>query len=392
MELSNHTKSITLKRPFSFDGVSIAEVYILRNILQQIMQHGSISCYAQKLDERINVYLENGSLFHPVVESKEYDMLNRILLKEKLLYGEILGHSRINTDKNLLIKLYYDHISGNHDDADIVRLWLRDFTAQLKGVTVPKAKYVGTESKADKLEKKSIDIGFPCYEDDDFDSFDFTKTNFMHKQSNDEIIRITDRHQEDIYNNAPFVVLARQNPALPTLYELCLSDGSMFDVIGDEEPEDIKLREWISDVGIVPVTIQSYEKSITNHLELHYRAFKRKNKNQELDDFVSAHFIDDIVDIEIEDETFEKIERIIDPQHDNSMTENLNVVALIPQWASQAAYYIVGEDEHIWLAPSYHPDILDQVHQNNWTQGRVISYRDNYDGTYHFELKFHIEK
>ena len=88
----------------------------------------------------------------------------------------------------------------------------------------------------------------------------------------------------------------------------------------------------------------------------------------------------------------EKISEIIDPNQDGSMTENLNVLAIIPKWASQAAYYIVGEEEPLWLAPSFNADILDQVHQNNRTQGRVVDYRDNYDGTYHFELKFHIEK
>jgi hypothetical protein len=127
-------------------------------------------------------------------------------------------------------------------------------------------------------------------------------------------------------------------------------------------------------------------------LELHYRAFKRKGKNQELSDFVSAHFIEDTVEIEMDEEHFEKISEIIDPNQDGSMTDNLNVLAIVPKWASQVAYYIVGEDEPLWLAPSFNADILDQVHQNTSTQGRVVNYRDNYDGTYHFKLKFHIEK
>ena len=254
MNNSNHTKSITLKRPFSFQGVSIAEVLKLRNLFNELMQHRSISCYAQKRNGTINVYLEDGSLFHTVVDSMENEMLNRILLNEKLLYGEILGHSKINTDKYLLIKLYYDYISGNHDDWDILRLWMRDFAAQLHGVVVPKAKYI-------RIDK--------------------------------------------------------------------------------------------------PLTV---------------------------------HSIDDEVDVEMEVDDFEKIANIIDPKRDKSMTMSLNVMATIPNWASQAGYYILDGDKPIWLTQSYNADILDLVHQNGVIQGRVISYRNNYDGTYHFELKFHIEK
>lgn len=386
-----HTKSITLKRSFRFEGVSIAEVYKIRDLLIQIREHGSVSCYAQRQGGRINVYLEDGSLFHTVGDRKDYEMLNQILQHENILCGEIFGHDKINIDKHLLIKLYYDYISGNHDDSDIVKLWMRDFIAQLQGVTVPKAKYVGKGSKADDLEKNSVDIDFPCYEDDGFESFDFTKFN-THDELNDEIIRVTDLHQEDLYHNTPFVVLARQNPALPSLYELCLPNGSMFGIIGNEDEGDRKLRRWISEVGIVPVTVQSYEKTISGYLDLNYRAFKKNKRNEKVEDFVSAHFIDDSVDIEIEDEAFGKIAKIIDPLRNHSMTNDLTVVALIPNWASQAGYYIVKDDERIWLAPSFNADIFDQVHQNNWTAGRVISYRDNYDGTYHFELKFHIEK
>lgn len=392
LDYSSHTKSITIKHPFSFEGASIAEVYKLQSMFKELMKRSSISCYAIKKSGRINIYLEDGFLFHTVEDSVEYEMLKQILQNEKLLYGEILGHSRINTEKYLIIKLYYEHVSGNHDDADIVRLWMRDFTAQLQGIIVPKAKYVGTGSKADELEKESVSIDFPCYEDEGYDSFDFEKLNSTHKELNDEIIRVTDLHQEDLYHNTPFVVLARQNPALPALFELCLPDGSMFGVIGDEETEDRKLRKWISEVGIVPVTIQSYEKSISGLLWLNCRAFKRTKNVDKIRGFVDAQFIEDIVDIEIEDETFEKIVRIIDPLRNHSMTNILNVVALIPNWASQAGYYIVEDGEYIWLAPSYNADLLDQVHQNNWTAGRVISYHNNYDGTYHFELKFHIEK
>ena len=389
---SNHTKSITLKRPFSLQGVPIAEVLKLRNLFNELMQHRSVSCYAQKQNGSINVYLEDGTLFHTVVDSVENEMLNRILQNEKLLYGEISGHSKMNTDKHLLIKLYYDYISGNHDDLDIAILWMRDFAAQLHGVAVPKAKYVGKGSKADNLDKKSVSIDFPCYEDDGYDSFDFSKLNATHEELNGEIIRLTDLHQEDLHHNTPFVVLARQNPALPSLYEMCLPDGSMFGIIGNEGYENGILRKWIAEIGIVPVTVQSYERSISGLLTLNCRAFKKKCRNENVVDFISAHYIDDIVDIEIEDNAYQKIVKIIDPLRDHSMTEILNVVAMIPNWASQAGYYIVKDDEHIWLAPSFNADILDQVHLNKSAQGRVISYRDNHDGTYHFELKFHIEK
>ena len=142
----------------------------------------------------------------------------------------------------------------------------------------------------------------------------------------------------------------------------------------------------------MPVTIQSYENSISGLLWLNCRAFKKLKGADKIKGIVEAQFIDDIVDIEIEDETFEKIVRIIDPQRNHSMTDILNVAALIPNWASQAGYYIVEDGEYIWLGPSYNADLLDQVHQNNLAAGRVVSYRNNYDGTYHFELKFHIKK
>lgn len=391
IDKKNRTKCIEIEYTPNFKSHSANELQVLLKIMEQLRDGLNVTCYALNEGGKFQVYIDDDSYFCDIIDIKAKILIKRVIEKEKILVGAIcIGKNFASTHK-LLIKLYYDYISGNHVDEDITQLWIRDLTAQLH-IIVPQANYIGKESKADKLEKESVDIGFPCYVDDDFDSFDFVKTNFTHKESNDEIIRITDKHQEDLYHNAPFVVLARQNPALPALYELCLPDGSMFDIIGDEDPEDIKLREWISEIGIVPVTIQSYEKSISNLLELHYRAFKRKSKNQKLKDFVSAHFIDDIVDIELENDVFEKIVDVIDPKFDGSMTENLNVLARIPKWASQAAYYIVDEDGPIWLAPSYHPDILDQVHQNNGTQGRVVSYQDNYDGTYHFELKFHIEK
>lgn len=391
MSSFNKTKSITIKHFFSFEGASISEVYKLQRTLKQLMEKGWLLCYAQKQGSSICVYHEDGSLFHTVTNTTEYNKLNKILQNEKLLIGEILYDDKISTDNYLLIKLFYDHISGNHNQKDIVRLWLRDLTAKEHCISVPKANYIGKESKADALEKKSTKIEFPCYEDDNYEYFDFDRIN-IHNELNDEIISVTDKHQEDLYHNTPFVVLAEQNPALPSIYDMCLPNGTMFSIIGDEESEDLKLRKWISEIGIVPVTVQSYVKVSTNCLFLHFRAFKRKSRCQEVDDFISSQFIEDSIDIELEDGVFEKIVDIIDPNHDQSMTDNLNVGAIIPNWASQAGYFILNENEPIWLAPSYNADVLDQVHQNDGTRGRVISYRNNYDGTYHFELKFHIEK
>lgn len=391
MNNTNKTKSITLKHFFSFEGATISEVYKLQSTLKQLLENGWLLCYAIKQGSRICVYLEDGTLFHTVNDRTEYIKLNQIIQHEKLMIGEILYDDKISTDKYFLIKLYYDHISGNHIQKDIVRLWLRDLTAKEHNVSVPKAIYIGRESKADALEKKSTKIEFPCYEDDDYEYFDFDRIN-IHDEVNDEIISVTDKHQEDLYHNTPFVVLAEQNPALPSIYDMCLPDGTMFSLIGDEEPEDLKLREWISEIGIVPVTIQSFTKVSKDCLFLHFRAFKRKSRSKEIDDFICAHFIDDAIDIELEDDAYEKIIDIIDPNQDHSMTDELNVGAIIPNWASQVGYYILSEDEPIWLAPSYNADILDQVHQNKKSKGRVISYRNNYDGTYHFELKFHIEK
>ena len=73
------------------------------------------------------------------------------------------------------------------------------------------------------------------------------------------------------------------------------------------------------------------------------------------------------------------------------MTMSLNVMAIIPNWASQAGYYILDGDKPIWLTQSYNADILDLVHQNGVKQGRVVSYHNNYDGTYHFVLTFYVD-
>lgn len=254
---SYHTKAITLRHPFKIEGISLAETYKLRNMFQQVMQQGSITCYAQKQGKKICVYLEDGTLFHCVEEGTKQKLLDLILQREKLLVGEICSHDTISVNQYFLIKLYYDYISGNHDKQDIVRLWIRDSLANMRGISVPKAKYIRSMDKVDKVE---------------------------------------------------------------------------------------------------------------------------------------GNFIDDVVDVEMDDEHFRKVARAIDPRHDGSMAKVFNVVPFIPSWASQVAYYISTENEPLWVGPSFNADILDIVQQNSRIQGRVVSYLNNFDGTYHFELKFHIEK
>lgn len=387
------TKSIDIQYPINFRSNSINELQMIRGILDLLKEGINVTCYALYENGEIRVYLDDDSLFYSVVDIRTKVQIKRILGKEKILFGSICTDKNYGThNHNLLIKLYYDYISGNHNDDDIALLWLRDLTAKLYQFSVPKAKYIGTKSLADRIEKNGIDLTFPCYEDDEHDYFDFSKINTIGKHFNTEIILKTEEHLKDLYHNPPYVVLARQNPALPSLYELSTLDGGMFDVLTDVLPEDIKLREWIKEEGLVPVTVQSYKKEASGLLTLNYRAFKKKETTSDVRQFVDAHFMNDAFDTELDKEVFSKIVNIIDPHKDGSMTEDLNVLACIPDWASQAAYYIVGNGEPIWLSPSYHPDILDQVHQNNGTQGRVVKYRDNFDGTYHFELKFHIEK
>lgn len=261
MNNSERTKCVTLKHFFSFDDASVVEIYKVQKMCKQLLEVRSINCYAQKQFGSIAIFLEDGTLFHTVTNSAEYNMLNSILQKEKLLVGEVTGDLNFSTQHYFLIKLYYDYISGNHDPYDIIKLWMRDFEAKLLNISIPKAKYVGSGNKADALDK-----------------------------------------------------------------------GSAY-----------------------------------------------------------AHFIDDTDDIEIADNDYGRILDIIDPKHDHSMTEELNVAAIIPNWASQPGYYILSDYAPIWLAPSFNADIIDIAHQNHVTRGRVISYSDNYDGTYHFELKFHIK-
>lgn len=105
MDNSNHTKSITLKHPFTIDSISIAETLKLRNMFEQIQQMGAVFCYAQKRDTKINVYLQDDQLFHSVEKRSEYDKLDEILQKEEFLVGQILGHDRIFTERYLLINL-----------------------------------------------------------------------------------------------------------------------------------------------------------------------------------------------------------------------------------------------------------------------------------------------
>ena len=392
MGINSRTKSIDILYPLNFRSQSMIELQMCQTILNQLKDGLNVTCYALNENGNIHVYLDDNNLFCTIHDIKAKVLTKRILEKENILVGAICADKDYVSNHNLLIKLYYDYISGNHNDEDITNLWIRDITAQLYHISVPKAKYVGTESLADKVEKESIDLHFPNYEDDEHNHFDFSKVNYIGKQYNADITAKTDEHQKDIYHNSPYVVIARQNPAIPASFELCTLNGEMFEVLTEDLPEDIKLREWIQEDGLIPVTIQSYKKESSDLLTLNYRAFKKKKMQMDVRQFVESHFMNDSIDIELDEDDFLQIINIIDPNQDGTMTNNLNVIARIPSWASQAAYYIVGQDAPIWLAPSYHPDILDQVHQNNGTQGRVVSYRDNYDGTYHFELKFHIEK
>ena len=267
MEISKRTKSIDILYPLNFRSLSMIELQMCQTILNQLKDGLNVTCYALNEDGDIHVYLDDDNLFCTILDIKAKVLTKRILEKENIIVGAICADKDYVSNHNLLIKFYYDYISGNHNDDDITRLWLRDITAQLHYTSVPKAKYIGT--------------------------------------------------------------------------------GSMEDVVGKDSS-----------------------------------GFR----------FVDTHFIYDTIDIELDEEVYMQIVNIIDPNQNGMMTNNLNVIARIPSWASQAAYYVVGQSEPIWLAPSYHPYILDQVHQNGSSQGRVVSYRDNYDGTYHFELKFHIEK
>ena len=387
-DYSEHTKSIVIEHYFNIKNSSVGEVIKLRNLLKQIIKNKTVPCLARKQAGKINVYLEDGKPFYTIPADEHPEKLDEILRKENILFGEISP----STETSLNIRFYYDYVSGNHIEIEMLKLWSRDFYASMFDVTVPKARYVGKKSKADELEGKVVNIEFPCYEDDNYDYFDFDKSDYIHREYHEEIIKVTDEHKKDLYHNVPFVVLCRQNPVAPSLYEMCLPDESMFGIIGDEEPWEIRLREWIDEAGVIPATVQSYKKSIIDSLDLQYRAFKRKSRNQEIEDFVSSHFINDIDDFEIDDDTYRKIVEIIDPRRDGSMTNALTVAAIIPNWASQAGYYILSDEAPIWLGPSMNADILDQVHQNEKALGRVISYRNNHNGTYHFELKFHIEK
>lgn len=264
-DINNRTKSIDILYPLNFKSQSMIELQMCQSILNQLKDGLNVVCYALNEDGDIHVYLDDDNLFCTILDLKAKVLTKKILEKENILVGAICADKDYVSNHNLLIKLYYDYISGNYNDEDITRLWLRDLTAQLYHISVPKAKYVGTGSMAYLVDKDSSDF-----------------------------------------------------------------------------------------------------------------------------QFVDKHYIYDTIDIELDEDFFGEIANIIDSNQDGTMPNNINVIARIPSWASQAAYYIVGQDEPIWLAPSYHPSILDQVHQNGGSQGRVVSYRDNYDGTYHFELKFHI--
>ncbi len=257
MNDSNRTRSTTLKHPFKIEGASLAETYKLRNMFQQIQLQGSITCFAQKRGKKIGVYLEDGTLFHLVEEGIKHELLEVYLEREKILVGEICGHDTISVNRYFLIQLYYDYISGNHDKQDIVRLWIRDSIANMRGVSVPKAEYIRNNDKG------------------------------------------------------------------------------------------ITLR--------------------------------------------AGHLIDDTVDIEMDDNHFGNIRRFIDPKRNDSLVTDLIVIPFIPSWASQVAYYIATEKEPLWLGPSFNADILDLVQDNKKIRGRVVSYRNNYDGTYHFELTLYVE-
>jgi len=265
MEINSRTKSIDILYPLNFRSMSMIELQMCQTILNRLKDGQNVICHALNEDGNIHVYLDDDNLFCTIMDLKAKVLTKRILQKENFLVGAISADKNYMSNHNLLIKLYYDYISGNHNDEDITRLWLRDLTAQLYNIPVPKANYVGTESTA----------------------------NFVDKDSSG-------------------------------------------------------LR------------------------------------------FVDTHYIYDTIDIELDEDVFWEIANIIDSRQDRTMPNNINVIARIPSWANQAAYYIVGQGEPIWLAPSYHPYLLDQVHQNGGSQGCVVSYRDNYDGTYHFELKFNM--
>ena len=249
MENSNHTKSISLKHPFTIDGISIAETLKLRNVFEQIQQMGAVFCYAQKSGKKINVYLQDNQLFHSVEKGLVYDKLYEILQKEQFIVGQILGHDKIFTERYLLINLYYDFVAGNHNDFEINELWARDIAANMRGIKVPKATYVGKE------------------------------------QAN-----------------------------------------------------------------------------------------------------IATQIINDTIEVEVSNSNIDKIVDIIDPKHDGSMTKNLNIVAHIPDWASQVIYNLIEGHDDIWLGPSCNADVLDRVYKNGIAKGRVANYRNNYDGTYCLEL------
>ena len=84
MESSNHTKSITIKYPFNINSGSLVELTKLRNLFMQIRDQGSVTCNAHKEGRQINVYLEDGSLFHSIVDSNDFVKVDRILQKEQM--------------------------------------------------------------------------------------------------------------------------------------------------------------------------------------------------------------------------------------------------------------------------------------------------------------------
>ena len=250
MNNSKHAKSISIKHPFVIDGISVAETLKLRNMFQQIQQMGAVFCYAQKKGTKINVYLQDDQVFHAVENRSEYDRLDIILQKEKFIVGQILGHDNIFTERYLKINLYYDYVTGNHDDFEINELWARDLAANMRGINVPKATYVGEE-----------------------------------------------------------------------------------------------------------------QVNIANQI------------------------INDTIEVEVNDRNFAKIMDIIDPKHDGTMTKNLNIVAHIPEWASQVIYNLIDGHDDIWFGPSCNADVLDRVYKNGIAKGCVTSYRNNYDGTYCLGVK-----
>ena len=60
----NYIKFIMIRHPSKLEGISLAETYKLRDMFQQIMQKGSITCIAYKQGRKIGVYIEDGTLFH----------------------------------------------------------------------------------------------------------------------------------------------------------------------------------------------------------------------------------------------------------------------------------------------------------------------------------------